>query len=62
MINEKTPEGVSSSDKFPYLDNIIDRYEIRHPKPSISRNTAKKMLKRDLVEYFNNKLKERLIA
>lgn len=46
--NEKTPFGVSSSDKSLYLDYIIDSYKIKHHKPSISSNTAKKMLKRDL--------------
>lgn len=46
--NEKSPERLSSSDKYLYLDNIINQYEIRHPKPSISRNTAKKMLLRDV--------------
>lgn len=48
--NKTTPEGVVLSEKFSYLDNIINQYEIRHPKPSISRNTARKMLTRDLEQ------------
>lgn len=53
MENEKTPEGVSPPDKVLYLnttiDGVLNQYDIRHPKPSISRNTARKMLKRDLT-------------
>jgi hypothetical protein len=38
--NKKTPEGVSLSEKFPIPDYFI----ISHTKPSISKNTARKML------------------
>lgn len=55
-LNNKTPVGVSSSDKFSYLHNIINQYEIKHPKPSISKNTAKKMLIRDLDQAITAKL------
>lgn len=40
LENKKTPEGVSLSEKFPIPDYFI----ISRTKPSISKNTARKML------------------
>lgn len=53
-INKTTPKGVALPEKLSYLDNSIDeilsKYMIRHPKVSISNLTARKMLKRDLMQ------------
>lgn len=38
--NKKTPESVSLPDKF----SLPDYFIISHTKPSISKNTARKML------------------
>lgn len=57
---EKTPEGVLSPDKVLYLNDsieaVLSKYDIRHPKPSISRNTARKMLTRDLYLYLSKRI------
>lgn len=45
-----------------YLDEILSKYDIRHPKPSISRNTAKKMLKRDIEDFYRNKIQQEQLA
>jgi hypothetical protein len=60
--NEKTPEGVSSSDKYSSIESITGKYDIHHPKSSISRNTARKMLNRDLIAYTERRATERAIA
>lgn len=40
------------------LERVLDGFDIRHPKPSISRNTARKMLLRDLESLIQKEVVE----